>query len=680
MKAKMSATESKILEVEVEEQLNDVTKCSICFETFKEPKMLTCIHTFCKDCLQKYVENFPNSSTDEVPCPICRKKFQIPASGGIDGLQNNVFVEKLIDIRGNLSLSTGRNVCESCSDEDSSCSSSEQPDAEVFCTDCQLKLCKRCHQYHLKSKILKNHKLVKISDGLEIGVGYIKAGVSWFCPIHSTKISDVYCSTCKDTVCSVCFQENHKSHGGLPVEWASDDFQKAIENSIDSLLQNVLQLKQKTEKLNENKSILIQTFSDLETEINRRREELKAMVDAHSDSLLSELKTKQDAALKKMTIHGDEIETLMISIDSFKTYFQHLTTFGSASSLCKAVENLSRRADELQKQCDAEMQNTLEPPSLRLKAGMSRESVKSCIVNLIGEAQGPISYLAAPKSVTDIKFDSGSSGLIEELPPIVLILDNELFVTISSTVVGVYDLRNLAFKRKWSSYRLTKIKDVKSSEINKSIVILNETNTSSNVIEILLFDPNGVLISGWSVGNTAGQLSITPESNVLFTSTDQNQLREYTSSGKLLRTIQLTPNYNIVNPLHAMKLNSGLFLVSHSSNSVGRICIVDSNGRVLHSIEKLENAVQLNCPVCMEQDRHGNVIVADSGLCRLFVLGTNLKEVNANFYQTENPFMPERVVVDESNGRAFVTERNQQKTFLAKSFRFRVNVLTLGKN
>ena len=31
----------------------DSLRCSICLETFKEPKVLPCCHTFCKECLSK---------------------------------------------------------------------------------------------------------------------------------------------------------------------------------------------------------------------------------------------------------------------------------------------------------------------------------------------------------------------------------------------------------------------------------------------------------------------------------------------------------------------------------------------------------------------------------------------------------------------------------------------------
>ena len=57
----------------------DLTTCPICLEQFDNPKALPCLHTFCLKCLQDYFKD--QRSGDEVQCPMCRKEFQIPASG-----------------------------------------------------------------------------------------------------------------------------------------------------------------------------------------------------------------------------------------------------------------------------------------------------------------------------------------------------------------------------------------------------------------------------------------------------------------------------------------------------------------------------------------------------------------------------------------------------------------------
>ena len=74
----------------------DVTTCPICLEMFDNPKSLPCLHTFCLKCLQGYFKD--KCLGDEVPCPMCRKEFEIP-DDGLEGLQHHFFVQRLVDVR-----------------------------------------------------------------------------------------------------------------------------------------------------------------------------------------------------------------------------------------------------------------------------------------------------------------------------------------------------------------------------------------------------------------------------------------------------------------------------------------------------------------------------------------------------------------------------------------------------
>jgi len=76
-------------------QICDITSCSICLETFKEPKVLPCIHTFCLQCLDTYYED--KDPNEETTCPLCRKLFLIPL-GGVQNLPNNFFIHQLLKV------------------------------------------------------------------------------------------------------------------------------------------------------------------------------------------------------------------------------------------------------------------------------------------------------------------------------------------------------------------------------------------------------------------------------------------------------------------------------------------------------------------------------------------------------------------------------------------------------
>src|SRR5277367_6804163 len=97
------------------EWLDELTECSICKQTFTDPKILSCVHTFCLKCLQTYgKDNIPG---DQLACPLCRTNFTVPPRG-FEGLPNNYFVDKLLVIN-NMAVQEGKKnqYCDFCLDE-----------------------------------------------------------------------------------------------------------------------------------------------------------------------------------------------------------------------------------------------------------------------------------------------------------------------------------------------------------------------------------------------------------------------------------------------------------------------------------------------------------------------------------------------------------------------------------
>ncbi|XP_078661279.1 uncharacterized protein LOC144905473 [Branchiostoma floridae x Branchiostoma belcheri] len=65
--------------------------CRICFETFRQPKILPCVHTFCEKCLLKHAGRRQSFS-----CPTCRREVTLPQNG-VAGLEDNHFIASLTE-------------------------------------------------------------------------------------------------------------------------------------------------------------------------------------------------------------------------------------------------------------------------------------------------------------------------------------------------------------------------------------------------------------------------------------------------------------------------------------------------------------------------------------------------------------------------------------------------------
>lgn len=75
--------------------------CKICLDSYRNPKCLSCLHTFCEQCIDNHVNSESSykkySDYREFTCPLCRKRTQMPV-GGVRKLPDNFLVSSLTEV------------------------------------------------------------------------------------------------------------------------------------------------------------------------------------------------------------------------------------------------------------------------------------------------------------------------------------------------------------------------------------------------------------------------------------------------------------------------------------------------------------------------------------------------------------------------------------------------------
>ena len=108
--------------------MGDKLHCSICLDPFTDPRILPCIHTFCRDCLKEYVTKMSRSE-QKIDCPVCRERHTLPSTG-VDGLKKNFYLDE-----------PTKEVAEP---SPQMCVEHPKEDLRFFCCDCKKQICRDC--------------------------------------------------------------------------------------------------------------------------------------------------------------------------------------------------------------------------------------------------------------------------------------------------------------------------------------------------------------------------------------------------------------------------------------------------------------------------------------------------------------------------------------------------------
>ena len=77
----------------VHEIQDSFLSCPICLQSYVKPKALSCLHSFCEDCIRDYIVS-KYENLEHFPCPVCRQVIYVPQNG-VSGFPDNYFIKSL---------------------------------------------------------------------------------------------------------------------------------------------------------------------------------------------------------------------------------------------------------------------------------------------------------------------------------------------------------------------------------------------------------------------------------------------------------------------------------------------------------------------------------------------------------------------------------------------------------
>ena len=183
------------------ELLEKQVQCPICLETYRDPKALACLHTYCRECIQQLL--LRQQRDQEVECPQCRSVVAV-AGNDPNSLPTVFFINGLIEVCEIMKKAESNEIaCQSCC----------EAKAISFCHTCGF-VCASCTNAHKKLKIFQGRQTVLISEmrkGVLIQLPAKKASTST-CQKHEGKRCKLYCFQCEQLICKDCTLVDHAGH------------------------------------------------------------------------------------------------------------------------------------------------------------------------------------------------------------------------------------------------------------------------------------------------------------------------------------------------------------------------------------------------------------------------------------------------------------------------------------
>ena len=289
----------------LEDIYNQFLVCKICYEPYRQPKTLSCMHVFCFDCLEKHQDAELERSyrymlySRAISCPICRKKTELPP-GGVCRLQDSFLVSNLKEVITRKKPEIELTMCEICSFTSNSEVDDKQKEAVSKCLECCKLLCFSCVRSHKNTNVTKGHSLYDI--GVEKDIE---------CKTHEGELIRYYCEECEACICVLCTFQLHKDHVVTSFSEGIHKYQSSMELLVDQCKERITDIQDQLNVINKceyelkntEEQIKDQSIEAMATVRRLQCEMLNNLHRAYGDEAL--------AYLKRKVFLQDALETLL---------------------------------------------------------------------------------------------------------------------------------------------------------------------------------------------------------------------------------------------------------------------------------------------------------------------------------------------------------------------------------
>ena len=319
------------------EELEEEITCSVCREHYTEPKVLSCLHCYCRECILRLAQGGMNGPFS---CPECRCEATLP-EGGVDELKTAFFVNRLKTIVSTMQRAQGKVEanCEACSEY--------KEKAEAFCKQCAMFICSECVKQHKRMKPFVSHEVTSLED---LRDGRTKPMVSKESPIRVCDSHEeplmIYCFDCVELICLSCTVKDHRDHNFEFSKKAAPNTKITLLEELTPLKDLKLNLSQAVEEIQATKLQVQAQEESLLTTIHASFKELHDILDKREQELLEEAKRRGREKIQKLSSQEKNLSLAKAEVQSVVSFTEQCVHHSSDNDVMSMYAQLENRIKE----------------------------------------------------------------------------------------------------------------------------------------------------------------------------------------------------------------------------------------------------------------------------------------------------------------------------------------------
>ena len=304
----------------VEEELN----CSICLDTYSDPKLLQCFHAYCRKCLVKLVVRDQQGQLI-LTCPICRHDTPVPANG-VAGLQPAFQINHFLEIM--------EEHKKAAADPPASAEKAERDSASLTSRD-KVKVC---------------------------------------CREHAGKEVELFCETCGEPVCVKCALKGgkHHSHDCEELDKAFERYKVEVTASLEPMEKQVTTITKALAQLDARCAEISDQRAAVEADVHTAFGKLQHILDTRKTELIGQLHHITQRKLKGLAVQRDQLETTLAQLSSCLGFMRESLKTGSQEEVLLMKSSVVKQVKEL---------TTTFPPDM-LKPSTEADAIFSALADV----------------------------------------------------------------------------------------------------------------------------------------------------------------------------------------------------------------------------------------------------------------------------------------------------------